>query len=148
MSLRQLLFNRNSEVLNLMFVKVPGACVEAPCVEISITGYTGKQSSKIIARIDTGADISCIPKSLFRQIMPVLQGPHVLIRDHQGSISRERTFLGSIDLWDGKKFYMSVKLKRGFVVQDMHDTALVGMDVILPYFRLEGEGRNWRLIPR
>ena len=143
----QLRSHKNDGVLELMFVKVAGSCQNAPCVEMFITNAIGKRSPKFIARIDTGADISCIPKEVFRHIMPCMWGIPVLIRDREGDAKRERTFRITLNILDGVQTYKRISPPRGVLIRE-GTTGLLGMDIILPYFRLEGESNIWRLIPR
>jgi len=148
MGLPRLRSRKKDGFLELMFMRVPGSCANAPCLEMFITNSMGKRSSRFLARIDTGADISCVPKEAFRHIMPCMPGVPVLIRDHRGGVNREQTFILTINLLGGGQTYKRVRPPRGVLIQDSLETGLLGMDIILPYFRLEGEGINWRLIPR
>lgn len=151
MGLLQLLLHSNqdaNESLPLVYENIYGMTCKAPMVEISVTRLLdGKASSRCMARIDTGADVTCIPRRLFLDIRPLPMGRSFLIRGHGGKVGREWTKYGVINLWNGRHIYKSVRPARGFLVQDDECPALLGMDV-LSHFRLEGEGSDWKLLPR
>ena len=126
------------------YEKQTGTACFAPYVDISISALTGRKSLDVTfkARIDTGADITCIPGSQAKLLMPLLLGRPVLIRGHDGKVKRARTHLVILSVQgnSGKesKIY---RPERGVLLTDS-DIGLIGMDVISRYWRVTFDGES------
>lgn len=154
MGLLQLLSNKkpktsNSEPLKLQFCVQAGLRTfrQAPHVTFSVRGYQGRESHKGLGRIDTGADLSSIPRAMFREIAPVPIIRPIMIRDHAGKQQQHYTFRIEIILWNGDRPYSRITPVSGVILREDNNAGLIGMDV-LSHFRLEGEGKDWKLLPR
>lgn len=127
-------------VLDKPYEKQSGTACFAPYVDVSISALTGRASADISfkARIDTGADITCIPASQAKTLMPLLLGRPLLVRGHDGSIKRVRTHLVilSIHGYPEKGQHKIYRPERGVLLTDS-ETGLIGMDII---------GKDWKAI--
>ena len=80
-------------VFNKPYEKHTGTACHAPYVDISISALASRKSEKkrFRARIDTGADITCIPYKQAEALMPLLLGKPLLVRGHDGAVKRVKT---------------------------------------------------------
>ncbi len=126
------------------YEKQTGTACFAPYVDVSISALTGRKSLDVTfkARIDTGADITCIPGSQAKLLMPLLLGRPVLIRGHDGKVKRARTHLIILSVQgnsgEESKIY---RPERGVLLTDS-DIGLIGMDVISRYWRVTFDGES------
>ena len=125
------------------YEKQTGTACFAPYVDVTISALTGQKSldASFKARIDTGADITCIPGSQAKTLMPLLLGRPVLIRGHDGKVKRARTHLVilSIHGYSGREQSKAYRPERGVLLTDS-DIGLIGMDVISRYWRVTFDG--------
>ena len=125
------------------YEKQAGTACSAPYVNVSISALTGQKSGDISfkARLDTGADITCIPRSRAKMLMPLLLGRPLLVRGHDGSVKRVRTHLMIISIHgypeeDQLKLY---RPERGVLLTDS-DVGLIGMDIISQHWKATFDG--------
>jgi hypothetical protein len=127
-------------VLDKPYEKQSGTACFAPYVEVSISALTGRKSVDISfkARIDTGADITCIPASQAKMLMPLLLGRPLLVRGHDGTTKRVRTHLVIISIhnYPNKDQRKSYRPERGVLLTDS-ELGLIGMDII---------SKDWKVI--
>ncbi len=125
------------------YEKQTGTACPAPYVDVSISALTGRKSVDVSfkARIDTGADITCIPGTQAKMLMPLLLGKPVLIRAHDGSVKRARTHLMIISIhgYPEKNLVRSYRPERGVLLTDS-DIGLIGMDIISKYWKVTFDG--------
>lgn len=124
------------------YEKQTGTACFAPYVDVSISALTGRKSPDVTfkARIDTGADITCIPASQAKMLMPLLLGRPVLIRGHDGKVKRARTHLVILSVHgDSAEESKAYRPERGVLLTDS-DIGLIGMDVISKYWRVTFDG--------
>jgi len=132
---------------NKPYEKQKGTACFAPYVDVSISALTGRKSEDVSfkARIDTGADITCIPSSNANVLMPLLMGKPVLIRGHDGGVKRARTHLmilsihGFADALQSKAY----RPDRGVLLTDS-DIGLIGMDIVSKYWKITFDGVSQR----
>ena len=131
-----------SHIFDKPLEKLAGTVCLAPYVVITISSLTHRKSAGVSfkARIDLGADITCIPRSQAEKLMPLSLGRPVLVRGHDGRVSRRRTYqmIVSIHGYPDEEQVKSYRPERGVLLTDS-DVALIGMDVI-KYWNLELDG--------
>ena len=129
------------------YEKHEGTTCSAPYVDVTISALTGRRSvyASFEARIDTGADITCIPVNQAKMLMPLLLGRPVLIRGHDGSIKRTRTHLVVVSVhgYPDRNQPKSYRPERGVILTDS-DIGLIGMDIISKYWKLTFDGVSQR----
>ena len=125
------------------YEKQTGTACSAPYVDVSISALTGRKSVDVSfrARIDTGADITCIPGNQAKMLMPLLLGKPVLIRAHDGSVKRARTHLMIISIhgYPDTNLVRSYRPERGVLLTDS-DIGLIGMDIVSKYWKITFDG--------
>lgn len=125
------------------YEKQTGTACFAPYLDVSISSLTGRKSVDVRfkARIDTGADITCIPGSQAKTLMPLLLGRPILIRGHDGAIKRTRTHLVNISIhgYPDDKPVKIYRPERGVLLTDSN-IGLIGMDIISKYWKLSFDG--------
>jgi len=130
-------------ILDKPYEKQSGTACFAPYVEVVISALTGKKSTDISfkARIDTGADITCIPESQAKLLMPLLIGRPLLIRGHDGSVKRTRTHLMAISIngYPDAEQVASYRPERGVLLTES-EIGLIGMDIISKYWKVTFDG--------
>jgi hypothetical protein len=131
-------------IINKPYEKQAGTACYAPYVDVTISALTGRRSADVSfkARIDTGADITCIPNDRAKMLMPLLMGRPVLIRGHDGKVKRARTHLVRLSIHgyanvDGTD--KTYRPERGVLLTDS-DIGLIGMDVISRYWKVTFDG--------
>jgi len=128
------------------YERLPGTACFAPYVDVIISSLTGRKSTAIFkARVDSGADITCIPKNKVEKLMPLLLGRPLLIRGHDGTIKRMRTHLAIISMhgYPDQGQLKSYRPERGVLLTDS-DVGLIGMDIISKYWNLTFDGVSQR----
>jgi hypothetical protein len=130
---------------NKSYEKHSGTACSAPYVDVTVSSLMGRKSLEVNfkARIDTGADITCIPRSQANTLMPLLLGRPLLVRGHDGSIKRSRTHLVILSIHgypdaENSKLY---RPERGVLLTDS-DIGLIGMDIISKYWRITFDGSS------
>ena len=125
------------------YEKQAGTACFAPYVEVTISTLTGKKSVDIRfkARLDTGADIICIPRSQAEKLSPLLSGRPLLVRGHDGSVKRVRTHLMSISIhsYPDEDQSKSYRPERGVLLTDSK-IGLIGMDIISQHWNVRFNG--------
>lgn len=112
--------------------KVGVACF-APYVTVLISPLSGYNKEEIIfdARIDTGADITCIPKSFASKLGPLILGNPISVRGHDGNVHKVWTYRIAVTVLgypDNQKL-KSYRPERGVLLTDSN-IGLIGMDII------------------
>jgi hypothetical protein len=119
----------NVAILDKPFEKKTGVACFAPYVSTSVT-VLDKESRVFDSRIDSGADITCIPRFAIKDIEPLLLGNPITVRGHDGNVSKVWTYKATIKLHgypgDGVKTYNP---ERGILLTDSH-IGLIGMDIL------------------
>jgi len=129
------------------YEKQTGTACFAPYVDVSLSALTGRKSLNVTfkARIDTGADITCIPASQASALMPLLLGRPVIVRGHDGKIKRTKTHLVILSIYGNSKTEQAktYRPERGVLLTDS-DIGLIGMDVISKYWKVIFDGESQR----
>ena len=133
----------NLIINNKPYEKQAGTACFAPYVDVSISALTGRKSidTTFKARLDTGADITCIPGIHAKALMPLLLGRPIRIRGHDGSVKRARTHLVIISIHgypEGDQIG-SFRPERGVLLTDS-DIGLIGMDIISKHWKIIFDG--------
>ena len=127
------------------FEKHPGTACFAPYLDVSISALAGKKTSDAVfkARIDTGADITCIPGVYAQELMPLLLGKPITVRGHDGAIKRTRTHLMIISIHShpNELELKHYRPERGLLITDS-SIGLIGMDIISKYWKLTFDGAS------
>jgi hypothetical protein len=118
---------------NKPYEKKSGVACFAPYVNVIISALSGQNQEKALfdARIDTGADITCIPKTYANKLGPLIIGNPITVRGHDGTISRVWTYRMNIAIMgypDGDRL-KSYRPERGVLLTDS-SIGLIGMDII------------------
>jgi len=115
------------------YEKKAGVACFAPYVSILISPLSGHNKEEIIfdARIDTGADITCIPRSFASKLGPLILGNPITVRGHDGNVHKVWTYRIAVTLLgypDNQKL-KSYRPERGVLLTDSN-IGLIGMDII------------------
>jgi len=118
---------------NKPYEKKSGVACFAPYVSVIISALSGQSQEKALfdARIDTGADITCIPKIHANKLGPLIIGNPITVRGHDGTISRVWTYRMNIAIMcypDGDRL-KTYRPERGVLLTDSN-IGLIGMDII------------------
>jgi len=120
-------------IQNKPYEKRGRSACSAPYISIGISSLTGKKSGEVNldARIDTGADITCIPRMYANTLGPLMIGNPLTIRGHDGTIKRVWTYRMVISMrgYPDENFAKSCRPERGVLLTDS-DIGLIGMDII------------------
>jgi len=123
----------DSLISNKPYEKKSGVACFAPYVSVIISALYGSSQEKALfdARIDTGADITCIPKIYANKLGPLIIGNPLTVRGHDGKITRVWTYRMNIAIMgypnsDRLKTYHP---ERGVLLTDSN-MGLIGMDII------------------
>ena len=118
-------------MINIFFEKAKGTCCYAPYLNITIScSNNGRATEKTFkARLDTGADVSCIPIVFAKSLMPVLLGKPLLSRGYKGKVERTKTHLIRIHIHNNGKIVKTATPPRGVFLTDS-DVGLIGMDIL------------------
>jgi len=132
-----------TEILNKPYEKLPGTALFAPYVEMVVsTLLSSRRSSSVSfkARLDTAADLTCVPRAQAKKLDPLLCGRQVLVRHYNGDVEKGHTrrVLISIRGYPNKDQMRTYSLERGVLLTDS-DIGLVGMD-ILKYWDIRLDG--------
>lgn len=118
---------------NKPYEKKDGTACFAPYVHISISALGGQKSETVSleARIDTGADITCIPRVYANMLGPLILGKPIKVRGHDGVIKRVWTYrmVISIQGYPDESRTRSYRPERGVLLTDSN-IGLIGMDII------------------
>ena len=135
----------NRLVSDKPYEKQSGTACYAPYVDVTISSLTGRRSRDVNfkARIDTGADITCVPRSQAEALMPLLLGKPLLVRGHDGNIKRAKTHLVTISIhaYPHRCEPESYRPERGVLLTDS-DIGLIGMDIISRYWKVTFDGTS------
>ena len=119
----------------------------APYVDVSISPLAGQEPADIIrfkARVDTGADITIIPREQAERLMPLFLCKPIRVRGHNGRIERVWTYwmIVSIHGYPDRSQMRAYRPERGVLLTDS-DTGLIGMDII-KHWELTIDGASQR----
>jgi len=136
-----------SRTLTVGLAKQEGTACQAYYLDVKLSSLGGARSTGTFkARIDTGADITCIPSGEAKKLMPLILGKPVLIRGHDGSVERARTHLAILSILDEKKVVWNERPSRGFLLTDS-SVGLIGMD-ILGRYKWKSDGNRFTMESR
>jgi hypothetical protein len=106
------------------YEKKTGVACFAPYVSVVI-------SSLAEQNIDTGADITCIPRAYASKLGPLILGNPITVRGHDGNVNRVWTYRLTISVLsypeDGR--LKSYRPEKGVLLTDSN-IGLIGMDII------------------
>jgi len=129
-------------ICNKSFELLEGTALAAPYVVTTIFGLRHGESVPFLSRLDLGADITCVPKSHAKKLMPLTPGRSVLIRAHDGDVKRSRTYILTVSICGcpDEEQVLSYLPKRGVLLTES-DIGLIGMDLIR-HWKLEVDGAS------
>lgn len=132
--------DRDFFILKKPYEKKEGTACFAPYVKVSIAPLVAHGPSQEVyfdARIDTGADITCIPRTYANMLGPLILGNPIRVRGHDGSIKRVWTYRMKIALqgYPNKSNVRFYRPEKGVLITDS-DIGLIGMDIISNYWKL------------
>ncbi len=83
------------------------------------------------ARLDTAADLTCIPRAQAKKLDPLLYGRPILIRHYNGDVEKEHTRRVTIAIcgYPDEKQMRTYRLEKGVLLTDS-DIGLIGMDIL------------------
>jgi len=121
------------------YEKKSGVACFAPYVGVIISSLAEQNPDTVVfdARIDTGADITCIPKAYASKLGPLIFGNLITVRGHDGNVTRVWTYRLTISIMAYSEFPDSAELRRlksyrpekGVLLTDS-SIGLIGMDII------------------
>jgi hypothetical protein len=115
------------------YEKKTGVACFAPYVSVLISPLSGQNKDEIIfdARIDTGADITCIPRSFASKLGPLILGNPLTVRGHDGNVHKVWTYRMAITMlgYPENRKLKAYRPERGILLTDSN-IGLVGMDII------------------
>lgn len=129
--------------MRLETIQVNDVVRNAPAAFISVLSPNGNRGDKVLARLDTGADVTTVPLWCVKTLFLPFNAP-VRLRMTNGCYYRGYTMKAAIEIWDGATSFGLFETRMGIVVTKDSTTGLLGMDV-LGYLRLEGYGNEWTL---
>jgi hypothetical protein len=109
-----------------------GTARYAPYVNCSVSALMGrKQPERVVfkARIDTGADVTCIPRGYAKPFMPLQPGKTVLTREYAGKVRRVRLMMLMVSIHFADGDYEIFRPSDG-VILTKSDIGMIGMDII------------------
>lgn len=107
-------------------VKLTGIACKAPYLDCSVSSNGNETTGQFKLRIDTGADITCVPRKYVDELEGLALGDPVTVRAHDGTITRVWTSRVTLHIPD---LGMVVRPERGVLVT-YGSTGLLGMDII------------------
>ena len=127
-------------IVDKPFERLPGRSYFVPLVDITIYELgRGEVDVTFKARLDTGADMTCIPKSQAKKLMPLLRARTVLVSAHNGNCEESRTHQLTVSV-HGEEVIKSYRPAGGVLLVDC-DAGLIGMD-IMENWRVTFDGRG------
>ena len=122
------------------YEKKSGVACFAPYVGVIISSLAEQNPDTVVfdARIDTGADITCIPKAYANKLGPMILGNPITVRGHDGNVTRVWTYRLTISilaypavfpLLGGMRRLKSYRPEKGVLLTDS-SIGLIGMDII------------------
>ena len=122
------------------YEKKSGVACFAPYVGVIISSLAEQNTDTVVfdARIDTGADITCIPKAYANKLGPMILGNPITVRGHDGNVTRVWTYRLTISilaypavfpLLGGTRRLKSYRPEKGVLLTDS-SIGLIGMDII------------------
>ena len=118
----------NTNVLEINYQHLDGTACYAPYVSVVARGLYGEAEGKSFdMRIDTGADITCIPRDTVK-ILDLKFALPMRVRGHCGKIERVRPRMVAIHINNGDDTWIFTP-KRG-VLLTKSPIGLLGMDVL------------------
>jgi len=115
------------------YEKKSGVACFAPYVGVIISSLAEQNPDTVVfdARIDTGADITCIPKAYASKLGPLILGNPITVRGHDGNITRVWTYRLTISImaYPDEGRLKSYRPEKGILLTDS-SIGLIGMDII------------------
>lgn len=115
------------------YEKKSGVACFAPYVGVIISSLAEQNPDTVVfdARIDTGADITCIPKAYANKLGPMILGNPITVRGHDGNITRVWTYRLTISIlaYPDESRLKSYRPEKGVLLTDS-SIGLIGMDII------------------
>ncbi len=134
-------------MLKVDYIKVEGTAKYAYYVECCVSILCKKQPSPILfpARIDTGADITCIPQAFIpEEYLPLKRENTALIRGCTGVVTRENTYACTLHLaGSGRNVF---RPSYGVLITNSN-VGLIGMD-ILKHCNMLFVNERWQIARR
>lgn len=129
-------------IVRLDMLRLEHSVQEAPVATVCVMNSIGKRSSKFMARIDTGADITCVPEKCATEILlPCFKKVNMHLSD--GRRALERTRRAWIEVWSDEQRFCLVLPEQGVLLWG-EEFGLLGMDV-LKSLHIEGSQGQWQL---
>ena len=115
------------------YEKKSGVACFAPYVGVIISSLAEQNPDTVVfdARIDTGADITCIPKAYASKLGPLILGNPITVRGHDGNVTRVWTYRLTISIlaYPDEGRLKSYRPEKGVLLTDS-SIGLIGMDII------------------
>jgi len=115
------------------YEKKSGVACFAPYVGVIISSLAEQNPDTVVfdARIDTGADITCIPKAYANKLGPMILGNPITVRGHDGNVTRVWTYRLTISIlaYPDESRLKSYRPEKGVLLTDS-SIGLIGMDII------------------
>jgi len=98
---------------------------------LPLLGGTRTDTVIFDARIDTGADITCIPRTYASKLGPLILGNPITVRGHDGNVNRVWTYRLTISIlsYPDNGRLRSYRPEKGVLLTDSN-IGLIGMDII------------------
>jgi hypothetical protein len=130
-------------ISNKGFEKVPESRKYAPCVEIGVSNphRPEQEGFTLLARVDFGADVTCVPKQAINRIHAP-PAKCVLICRYDGCVDRVFTYdvLITIRGYPDKDSVVSYRPKKGVLAREA-SSGLIGMDILCKWhIAIDGMG--------
>lgn len=96
------------------------------------------------ARIDTGADITCIPKAYASKLGPLILGNPITVRGHDGNVTRVWTYRLTISIlaYPDNGRLRSYRPEKGVLLTDS-SIGLIGMDILNQFKYVTFSGKEF-----
>jgi len=115
------------------YEKKSGVACFAPYVGVIISSLAEQNPDTVVfdARIDTGADITCIPKAYASKLGPLILGNPITVRGHDGNVTRVWTYRLTISIlaYPDEGRLKPYRPEKGVLLTDS-SIGLIGMDII------------------
>ena len=115
------------------YEKKSGVACFAPYVGVIISSLAEQNPDTVVfdARIDTGADITCVPKAYANKLGPMILGNPITVRGHDGNVTRVWTYRLTISIlaYPDESRLKSYRPEKGVLLTDS-SIGLIGMDII------------------
>ena len=135
--------NMPSEITTKM-TRLHGRAAYAPYLDCCISAFPGMEvpaSATFLGRVDTGADLTVVPRCATIDLPPIPIVRSVFIRMGDNKTQRTRTHLLEVGIKNADGVYERFSLPGGVLLMD-GDVGIIGMD-ILNHFDILMVGGIW-----